>query len=174
MSEPYIQILNGVVNNIINVDPNTDYLDPSYTWISLAGKKCTDDTNIQIGITTYEDPNFISNITPLTLQQVKTKKLEQSVTEILAFVNSRYDLEKRVNYLGIYNNAINKGLTNRAAYFQPLLDWQNSVYMYSAYVQYTINNLTTIEDVNNFTWDFTTLLNTDPLITYGGAFSINN
>lgn len=174
MAEPYIQILDGSVINIININSETDYMDPLYTWIALGTKKCTDGTNIQIGLTTYDGTNFISNIPPLSLLQVKMEKLERSVTEILGFVNSRYDLEKRVNYLGIYNNAINKGLTNRAAYFQPLLDWQNSVYLYSAYVQQTIMSLTTIEDVNNFTWDFTTLLNTDPMITYAGAFSISD
>lgn len=174
MTEPYIQILDNFVINIVNINPSTSYMDPQYVWVPLGSKKCTDGSNIQIGISTYNGTDFISNITPLTLAQVKANKLENSVSEILSFVNSRYDLEKRVNFLGIYNNAVNKGLTNRAAYFQALLDWQNSVYLYSAYVQYTITTLTTIEDVNNFTWDFTTLLNTDPLITYGGAFSITN
>lgn len=174
MTEPYIQIQDNLVINIININPNTDYMDPQYVWVALGINKCTDGTNIQIGKTTYDGTNFISNIPAPTLMEAKLAKLERSVTEILAFVNSRYDLEKRVNFLGIYNNAINKGLTNRAAYFQPLLDWQNSVYLYSAYVQQTIMSLTTIEDVNNFTWDFTALLNSDPLISYGGAFSISN
>lgn len=173
MSEPYIQIQNNIVKNIVLLNPNTDYLDPQYIWIALGSNLCTDGTPIQLGVT-YDGTNFVSNIVPPTLAQVKADKLDRSITEILAFVNSRYDLEKRVNFLGIYNNAINKGLTNRAAYFQALLDWQNSVYLYSAYVQYTISSMTTVEDVNNFTWDFTTLLNTDPLISYGGAFSITN
>lgn len=174
MSEPYIQIKDGLVVNIILFNHNTDWINPDYVWVPLGSKLCTDSTNIQIGVTTYNGTEFISNIIPLTLQQVKENKLERSISEILAFVNSRYDLEKRVNFLGIYNNAVNKGLTNRALYFQRLLDWQNSVYLYSAYVQYTIANLTTIEDVNNFTWNFTNLSNINPFITYAGAFSITN
>ena len=174
MSQNYIQIYNNQVINIMLINPDTDYMDSVYTWIQLGTNKCTDDTPIQIGITKYDGTNFISNIIGPTLSDAINKKITEFIAGVLGFINTRYDLETRVNFLGIYINAKNKGLVNKAAYFQQLLDWQNNVYLYSAYVQYGISSLINVQDVINYNWDFTTLIASDPLITYRGAFSITD
>jgi hypothetical protein len=171
MSEFYIKIENGLVVNLIIMDPNVDEMDQKYVWIPLGLNKCTDGTPITINKTTYDGTNFISNII-IDINTLKSEKINKFIVEILAFVSSRYDLEKRVNFLGIYNNALNKGLVNRATYFQKLLDWQNEVYTYSAQIQYAIFMLSTINEINLFGWDFTHLIESDPLVSYNGAFSI--
>jgi hypothetical protein len=57
MPVPYAVIQNGAVVNTQMINPGTDVMDPTLTWVPISGLACQDGSPIQIGCT-YDGTSF--------------------------------------------------------------------------------------------------------------------
>lgn len=102
----------------------------------------------------------------------KTKKLTLLQTTVQNYVELHYSMLIRVQFINLYMLAKNDGLTNRAAYIRPGLDWMNSILSYAATAANAIQALSTVSAVQSYTIDVAGNVGADPLLTVGAAVLI--
>ena len=102
------------------------------------------------------------------------KNLSQFQLALQAFISSRYVTDVRLNFIGMYENAILNNLTNRQAYIAQLFVWQNLIIEYAATYIATVKAMTDSNAILATTWDFSSLAAADPLLSPMAAIQINN
>lgn len=93
------------------------------------------------------------------------------------YVNSYYTFETQYRFFVMYYLAVANGLTNRAAYIFPILNWAQGILSYSATYTAAVQALATAHNLSGImasTWDFTQISPTVPSITLLGAIAIPN
>jgi hypothetical protein len=58
----YAKVQTGYVVNVQECQP-TDYLDPNYVWVDVAGQVCTDGSPVEIGCA-YDGASFTAPAAP--------------------------------------------------------------------------------------------------------------
>lgn len=104
----------------------------------------------------------------------KLKKLALLSQTVLDFIESHYPLLTRIQFMNLYMLAKFDGLSNRAAYIRPGLDWLNSILAYAISASAAIQALSVFADVNSYTIDIAGNVSADPLLTVGAAILIVN
>lgn len=102
----------------------------------------------------------------------KMKKLAALNQTFQDFIEAHYPLLTRIQLINLYTLAKFDGLTNRAAYIRPGLDWLNSILSYAVSSSTAIKALTVFADVNSYVIDITGNISADPLLTLAAAISI--
>lgn len=102
----------------------------------------------------------------------KMKKLADLKVTVQNYIESHYDILTRQQLSNLYMLAKFDGLTNRAAYVRPGLDWINSILSYAATTAMAIQALTTFSDVNSYVVDIAGNVSADPHLTVGAAVLI--
>lgn len=105
----------------------------------------------------------------------KQGKLVQFQAALQDFLLSRYTLETRWSFIALYVTAqSNILLVNRRAYIGQLFTWASSVITLAATMGAAINAAGSEAAAAAITWDFSTLVNSDPLVSPLAAAAINN
>lgn len=104
----------------------------------------------------------------------KAKKLSTLQTASQNFIDAHYSFLNRTQLINLYTLAKFDGLTNRAAYIRPGIDWLNTITTYASNAMIAINALTNLSDVQNYVIDVAGNVGSDPLLTVGVAISISN
>ena len=107
-----------------------------------------------------------------SLSYEKQDKLIQFNNALETFVANYYDLKTQFRLKILYDLAVANGLTNRAAYLLPLLNWVSSLVAYSSTFTATVLAQSDPATTAALNWDFTQL--TPPNVTLLGAISILN
>lgn len=104
----------------------------------------------------------------------KMKKLVSLNQIVQDFIESHYPLLTRIQFINLYTLAKFDGLSNRAAYIRPGLDWLNSVLSYAISASAAIQALSVFADINSYTINVAGNVSADPLLTIGAAIVIMN
>lgn len=102
------------------------------------------------------------------------KNISQFQTSLQNFISSHYTTDTRLNFIGIYENAILNGLISRQAYIAQLFVWQNAVIAYAASYIGAIKAMTDANLIASTVWDFTALAASDPMLSPMAAILINS
>jgi hypothetical protein len=102
----------------------------------------------------------------------KAAKTQKFIQVTADFGESRYSLDRQQILSVLRSEARFDGLVNRANYIGKLLDWMNQVLNYYDMKNAELQALTTRDEVAAFAWDFTNLVNSDPLVTIYDARQI--
>lgn len=114
-------------------------------------------------------------IAPVILASVAIQKnLSQFQTALQTFISSHYSTDVRINFIGLYENAILNGLTDRKAYVAQLFIWQNLIIAYAATYIAAIKAMTDSSIIAATTWDFSSLAAADPILSPMTAILINS
>lgn len=108
------------------------------------------------------------------LQLAKQENMQMARVALQAFVDSRYSLDTRFNFMALYTLANLSGLSARATYVAQLFTWaQACVYSAVAYSA-TVSACTTPAQVVALAPSFTALVASDPLVNPMTAIQINS
>lgn len=158
----------GIVVNVQMLDSD-DLLDPNFTWVDISNLSPRPDIDW-----TYDGANFTSPIAPPNLSQLKYLAALKYKSDMQAFVDARYDLITRMNFMMMAFMANQAGRTNQLAYITPLLNWSNAIILYSSQVTGQIMAAANNGALAAITWDFTTLGASDPHLSLMTAIQISN
>lgn len=112
---------------------------------------------------------------PIILASVAIQKnISQFQTALQAFISAHYTTDTRLNFIGLYENAILNGLIARQAYIAQIFVWQNSIIAYAATYIAAIKAMTDSSLIASTVWDFTALAASDPLLSPMAAIQINS
>lgn len=103
----------------------------------------------------------------------KMKKLTSLNKLVQDFIEAHYPTLTRIQFMNLYMLARFDGLTDRADYIRPGLDWLNSILSYAVSTSSAIKALTVFSDVNSYVIDIAGNVSADPLLTVGAAISIS-
>lgn len=113
-------------------------------------------------------------LTPIYKSFAVQGKMLPFKSAVQDFINNRYDLPTRINFLTMYLNATKNSLTNRLIYLDQLMTWATAVIAYSAAFQTTVAAGADAATIAAINWNFSTLETSDPLLTLGAAIAISN
>lgn len=102
----------------------------------------------------------------------KMKKLAALNQTVQDFIESKYPILTRIQLMNLYTLAKFDGLTLRAAYIRPGLDWLNTILVYASATATAIQALSVFSDVNSYVVDIAGNVGTDPHLTVGAAILI--
>lgn len=153
-----INIDNNKIVNVI-IASSDDVFDPAFLWDDISGvvpKPQIDWTYVLPGIYTAPAAPVVSIPDAI---QINLAKFQLAMQE---FIESRYSTIVRMNFIGIYLNAVINNLSNRQAYIGPLFVWQNSIIEYASTYMATVRALTDSATIASTVWDFSALASSDP------------
>lgn len=110
----------------------------------------------------------------LDLFQVKKNKIDVLANETTSRLRSSYPVDSVDSLNVILDDAVEQGLPNRAAHVRSKNAWGVEVLQFYADQRSTIGALTTFADVYAYTWDFSSIMEVDPMITISSALAIVN
>lgn len=161
-------VKNGVVLNVVKADQ--DFVDSAISRGYCDQAVPADGVVANIG-DVYSNSAFSS---PETLAAAKAARLLDLKTSVQSWIDGRYDMPTRMNFLVIYTLAKDDLLVNRAAYIKPLLTWANSIISFSGTHAAAISALESVAAVKAYQWDFSALEASDPKLTLLAAIQIAN
>ena len=165
----YALIKNTCVINVVEATP--EFID----FLTISGS--IDSVVDLTGIPTpaigdkYIAGEFVTGATKAKAIQFRAEQLKN---ELRTYVDSKFDLATRQNFIVLFILAKEDGLTNRLAYLRPLIDWAKQVISFSAQQLALMQSLATADDVMDFTWSFEELEHTAPSVTLAAAVQILN
>jgi hypothetical protein len=168
MANKYVLIQNGRVKNVIVSEAELvdDMIQAGAADASVMLNNGDPSPNIG---DVYANGNFSTALSkPLAISQ----QLTAFRLDLQNFIDSRYDINTRLNFQTLYTLALNDGKANRLAYLQPMLSWVETIISYSITVAAQIQGQATAADVLAYKWDFTSIASADPHLTLLGAISI--
>ena len=168
MTDVYAKIQNNEVIDILMTQDQDQ--DPSYEWIRLNGITCYDGNSVKIGCK-YTGTNFYE---PGTLQSIISSKLSLLQNSVLLYIEKNYEINSKIYFIGIYITSGQQNLPNRAAYVYQLMVWLLSIQGYLGLCMGTIQNMSDIDSVVDFTFNFNQFDLSNPHITLMGALMIND
>lgn len=102
----------------------------------------------------------------------KIKKMVLLASTVQDFIESKYNLTARQQFLALYILGKIDGLTTRTNYIRPGIDWINAIFAYAVSAGIAIQALTTIEAVTAFTIDVAGAVGANPNLTLAAAGGI--
>lgn len=110
----------------------------------------------------------------LSLDDLKRKRIKELAAETSGLMRKHYPKE-RFDSLGfILEDAVFRNLQNRATHIRSKNAWGIDVLQFYTDQRSTIEALTTFADVYAYTWDFSSIMEVDPVITISSALAIVN
>ncbi len=165
----YAKIDSGIVVDVQLLEAEDDK-DPAFVWEDLTDIKPQPSVGWSFDGTNYAPPPIAVPV----LSVAKAQNISSFRDAMQAFVDSRYPLDIRFNFIAIYINAQQNGLTNRMAYVSRIFPWMNATIAYAAQYVGSVQAGNDPATVVAKTWDFSTLIDSDPLITPIAAIQINS
>lgn len=107
-----------------------------------------------------------------TLAGAKAKKLTEFNDALQAYLDSRYSLLTRMQFMNLFVMAKFDGLIHREAYLRPMMDWTNSIITYAGTVVTDIKSKATVQDVVSYTWNIPDNTLPDPALSLAAAVLI--
>ena len=107
-----------------------------------------------------------------SLSPEKRQKLLDFNDALEDYVTTYFDLKTQFRIKIIYDLAVAQGLTNRAAYLLPLLNWVNALMSYAATFTASVMAQSDAATVAEMQWDFGQVSVSPPSVTLIGAISI--
>jgi len=95
------------------------------------------------------------------LDELKQQKLRQLKQELQNFIYSHYDQGTQASFTALYQQAKEQNNTDTLSQIQKVWDWINSVLNYYYSVKNTIKNVTTQDELNGITWNWSTVEETE-------------
>jgi len=95
------------------------------------------------------------------LDELKQQKLRQLKQELQDFIYSHYDQGTQASFTALYQQAKEQNNTDTLSQIQKVWDWINSVLDYYYSVKNTIKNVTTQDELDGITWDWSTVEETE-------------
>lgn len=108
------------------------------------------------------------------LTRAKTEKVTALSMQFNGFILQRYAQHRQASLTMLYQKALADGQANRAAYIKQAIDWIEGVLDIYYTVRDQVVALADISSVESFTYDFSALEATDPMITLEQAVSIKD
>lgn len=99
----------------------------------------------------------------------KSKKIALVASTVQDFIESKYNLTARQQFLSLYLLGKLDGLTARTNYIRPGIDWINAIFAYAVSASIAINALTTIEAIAAYTIDVAAAVGANPNLTLAAA-----
>lgn len=167
--------MSPLANDVYNrsVVLNSNGITDAYTITDSAGNSFelgfpigTDISQVYASINGYE--------TIPTLPIAIADKIADFQTALQDFINSRYSIDVRFNFMALYVNAQQNLLVNRLAYISQIFTWTSSVITYASTFVASVNASPNIAAVAALKWNFSTLSNSDPKISPMAAIQILN
>jgi hypothetical protein len=113
-------------------------------------------------------------VIPEGLPVKKARILEEFDVATKQFIKSRYSLERQVSLSLIRSDARFDNKTNRYAYVSGAVNWVNQVLYYHFMKNYEFEAATTIDELDQISWDFSELELADPDISIETAMGIDD
>lgn len=110
----------------------------------------------------------------LDLTQVKMNKIAALANETASRLRSSYPVDRLDSLDFILNDAVERGLLNRATHIRTKNAWGMGILQFYVDQKATIEALTTIADVDWYTWNFTSIMEVDPMVTVPSALAIGD
>lgn len=108
------------------------------------------------------------------LPTFKAQRKDVIRRDMLSYVNGKYDPTTFAILNSLDADALDSGLTNRAAYIDDMRDWIISLIQQQDTYGAAIDACTTWEAIEAIVWDFSSFESSDPGITPSGALAITD
>ncbi len=154
-----------------------------YSIVAIAGGSMSStlyrDGGIQVDGVSQEDLEaalaaYMSNLEAYLLQPAREHKNNTISQQANSYIEEYYPSFRRELFIALAEEARNTGLTNRLNYINQLLTWVKTVVGLVISAETTLESETTLDDIENYSVDFSVFDATNPNITVKGALAIED
>ena len=137
------------------------------------------DGGIQVDGVSQEDleaalATYMSNLEAYLLQPARESKNNTISQQANFYIEGYYPSFRRELFIALAEEARNTGLTNRLNYINQLLTWVKTVVALVISAETALESETTLDDIQNYSVDFSVFDATNPNITVKGALAIED
>lgn len=132
---------------------------------------CADDLTGAEGATV--DATVAAHVDVL-LSDVQAARIAKMKREVKAYIYRKYDDGTQSSLNALFVEGVASGYANRVATIKTVLEWVKTVLTHYYTQKATILAMTTAQDAEAVTWNFTQFDATDPAVTLQQAVAITN